>query len=86
MFLIVEELASLEPDSYITEVAEERVELDTVGWDITPDPEVYAPIADYLSAGLGKNNGSAPGRRPRARRRAALGPARSPYCRRRLQP
>ncbi len=47
---IVEGLAFLEPDSYITEVAEERVELDTVGWDITPPAEVYAPIADYLSA------------------------------------
>jgi MoaA/NifB/PqqE/SkfB family radical SAM enzyme len=47
---IVEGLAFLEPDSYITEVAEERVELDTVGWEITPSPESYAPIADYLSA------------------------------------
>jgi MoaA/NifB/PqqE/SkfB family radical SAM enzyme len=47
---IVEGLEFLEPDSYITEVAEERVELDTVGWDITPPPEEYAPIADYLSA------------------------------------
>jgi MoaA/NifB/PqqE/SkfB family radical SAM enzyme len=47
---IVEGLEFLEPDSYITEVAEERVELDTVGWDITPTPDDYAPIADYLSA------------------------------------
>jgi MoaA/NifB/PqqE/SkfB family radical SAM enzyme len=47
---VVEELQFLEPDSYITEVAEERVELDTVGWDITPPPEEYAPIADDLSA------------------------------------
>ena len=47
---IVEGLEFLEPDSYITEIAEERVELDTVGWDITPAPEEYAPIADYLSA------------------------------------
>ncbi len=42
-------LEFLQPDSYITEVAEERVELDTVGWGITPPPEVYAPIADFLS-------------------------------------
>ena len=42
-------LQFLEPDSYITEVAEERVELDTVGWGITPDPDAYAPIADFLS-------------------------------------
>ena len=47
---IYDGLQSLEPDSYITEVAEERVELDTVGWGITPDPDAYAPIADFLSA------------------------------------
>lgn len=46
---IYEGLQFLEPDSYITEVAEERVELDTVGWGITPDPEAYAPIVDFLS-------------------------------------
>jgi len=43
-------LQALEPDSYITEVAEERVELDTVGWEITPSAEAYAPVADFLSA------------------------------------
>ena len=42
-------LKFLEPDSYITEVAEERVELDTVGWGITPQPADYDPIADFLS-------------------------------------
>jgi MoaA/NifB/PqqE/SkfB family radical SAM enzyme len=47
---IVEGLEFLQPDSYITEVAEERVELDTMGWEITPRPGEYAPIADYLSA------------------------------------
>jgi MoaA/NifB/PqqE/SkfB family radical SAM enzyme len=47
---IVEGLAVLSPDSYITEVAEERVELGTVGWDITPSPEQYGVIAGYLSA------------------------------------
>jgi len=47
---IVEGLAFLEPDSYITEVAEERVELGTVGWEITPTAEEYGPVADYLSA------------------------------------
>ncbi len=46
---IYEGLQFLEPDSYITEVAEERVELDTVGWGITPLPEDYAPVADFLS-------------------------------------
>ncbi len=47
---IQQALQALEPDSYITEVAEERVELDTVGWGITPDPDDYDPIADLLSA------------------------------------
>ncbi|MBI5301446.1 MAG: radical SAM protein [Chloroflexi bacterium] len=43
-------LQPLAPDSYITEVAEERVELDTVGLGITPLAREYAPIADFLSA------------------------------------
>jgi MoaA/NifB/PqqE/SkfB family radical SAM enzyme len=47
---IYDGLQDLEPDSYITEVAEERVELDTVGWGITPDADTYRPIADFLSA------------------------------------
>jgi MoaA/NifB/PqqE/SkfB family radical SAM enzyme len=47
---IYDGLRSLEPDSYITEVAEERVELDTVGWGITPDAGAYEAIADFLSA------------------------------------
>jgi MoaA/NifB/PqqE/SkfB family radical SAM enzyme len=47
---IGEGLQFLEPDSYITEVAEERVELGTIGWDITPSAAQYAPVADYLSA------------------------------------
>ena len=42
-------LKFLQPDSYITEVAEERVELDTVGWGITPRPDDYDEIADFLS-------------------------------------
>lgn len=42
-------LQPLHPDSYITEIAEERVELDTVGMDITPMARDYAPIADFLS-------------------------------------
>ncbi len=46
---IFDGLQSLAPDSYITEVAEERVELDTVGKDITPIAEAYAPVADFLS-------------------------------------
>jgi len=59
---IYEGLQALAPDSYIAEIAEERVELDTVGWEITPSAEAYAPVADFLSAV--------------ARRRAAHGLAR----------
>jgi MoaA/NifB/PqqE/SkfB family radical SAM enzyme len=38
----------LKPDSYITEIAEERVELDTVGLGITPTPERYTVAVDAL--------------------------------------
>jgi MoaA/NifB/PqqE/SkfB family radical SAM enzyme len=48
-FEIYAGLEFLKPDSYITEIAEERVELDTVGWEITPLAEKYGPIADFLS-------------------------------------
>src|SRR5262245_1849057 len=48
-FEIYSGLEFLEPDSYITEIAEERVELDTVGWEITPMAEKYGPIADFLT-------------------------------------
>ena len=48
-FEIYAGLEVLEPDSYITEIAEERVELDTVGWEITPLADKYGPIADFLS-------------------------------------
>lgn len=46
---IYDGLQFLQPDSYITEVAEERVELDTLGWGITPMADEYAPVADFLS-------------------------------------
>ena len=38
----------LKPDSYITEIAEERVELDTVGLAITPTAEKYTVAIDAL--------------------------------------
>ena len=38
----------LKPDSYITEIAEERVELDTVGLGITPTAERYTVAIDSL--------------------------------------
>jgi MoaA/NifB/PqqE/SkfB family radical SAM enzyme len=40
------------PDSFITEVAEERLELDTIGLDITPTPEAYATVAADLAADI----------------------------------
>ncbi len=41
-------LIKLQPDSYITEIAEERVELGTMGKKITPDYEHYAAAIDFL--------------------------------------
>lgn len=40
----------LAPDSYITEIAEERVELGTVGTDITPSPELYEEAIEGVMA------------------------------------
>ena len=37
-------------DQFITEIAEPRVELDTVGLPITPSPEAYAEAIDRLTA------------------------------------
>ncbi len=45
---IVQGLMALGPDSYITEVAEERVELGTMGVEITPTAPEYAQAADFL--------------------------------------
>ena len=46
---IHEELSKLKPDSYITEIAEERVELGTIGQNISPSVEAYGRAVDYLS-------------------------------------
>jgi len=45
---IANSLMKLHPDSYITEIAEERVELDTMGTDITPSVLAYKSAIDYL--------------------------------------
>ncbi|MEJ2636673.1 MAG: radical SAM protein [Calditrichia bacterium] len=45
---IYRELIRLEPDSYITEIAEERVELGTIGEGITPGYEKYSGAIDFL--------------------------------------
>ncbi|MBM3306961.1 MAG: radical SAM protein [Candidatus Eisenbacteria bacterium] len=42
----------LRPDSYITEIAEERVELETVGSAVTPPAGDYAAAVDFLTARL----------------------------------
>jgi MoaA/NifB/PqqE/SkfB family radical SAM enzyme len=45
---IYPELKKLGPDSYITEIAEERVELKTMGESISPAPNEYAQAVDFL--------------------------------------
>jgi len=45
---IANKLMLLEPDSYITEIAEQRIELDTIESDITPDIVSYCTAIDYL--------------------------------------
>lgn len=45
---IFKRLEELKPDSYITEIAEERVELGTVGTNITPTLEDYAKTIDFI--------------------------------------
>ncbi len=42
----------LKPDSYISEIAEERVELDTVGMGITPPIQRYQPVIERLQKGI----------------------------------
>ena len=52
---IYNELIKLNPDSYITEIAEERVELDTIGTGITPSLEKYSKAIDFLIEKIEKN-------------------------------
>lgn len=53
---IYKHFQTLCPDSYITEIAEERVELDTIGTGITPDIEDYHTIIDFVSGEMRKQN------------------------------
>ncbi len=46
----------LKPDSYITEIAEERVELGTIGTGVTPDLNDYSRTIDFLANELKKQN------------------------------
>jgi len=41
-------LMNLKPDSYVTEIAENRVELDTIDSDISPKPISYKAAVDFL--------------------------------------
>jgi len=41
-------LINLNPDQYITEIAEERVELNNIGLDITPNIMNYKAVADFM--------------------------------------
>lgn len=47
-------LERLKPDSYVTEIAEQRVELETMGKDITPSLEEYQGAIDYLEQKMRK--------------------------------
>jgi MoaA/NifB/PqqE/SkfB family radical SAM enzyme len=46
--MIYEYLVALKPDSYITEIAEQRVELGTIGLDITPSLDDYSHAVNFL--------------------------------------
>jgi len=59
-------LEALGPDSLISEVAEERVELDTVGQAITPSADIYARAVDFLIGQLRKHRRRGTGRVARA--------------------
>ena len=65
---IFENIMTLQPDSYVTEIAEERVELDNIGSDITPDSGEYAAAVDFLTRALGKDHLNRVGRMTRALR------------------
>jgi len=41
-------MRELDPDSYITEIAEKRTELENFDLDVFPDPEDYASAVDFL--------------------------------------
>ncbi len=63
---IYEHLRTLRPDSYVTEIAEERVELGTIGSGITPEYSDYAGAVDFLAERLRNDHFSRIGRITRA--------------------
>jgi MoaA/NifB/PqqE/SkfB family radical SAM enzyme len=65
---IYRHIHTLKPDSYITEIAEEREELDTVGTDISPEYRDYAAAVDFLAGELRKEHYNKVGKITRALR------------------
>ena len=65
---IYRKLRALNPDSYITEIAEERVELGTIGSGITPDFEDYSNAANFLIKALERDRFGEIGQMTRALR------------------
>jgi MoaA/NifB/PqqE/SkfB family radical SAM enzyme len=63
---IYQHLLALNPDSYITEIAEEREELDTIGAGISPEYEDYANAVDFLISRLKRDQFNQVGRITRA--------------------
>lgn len=63
---IYEHLRALKPDSYVTEIAEERAELGTVGAEITPEYNLYTDAVDFLMERMRNDHFSRIGRITRA--------------------
>ena len=63
---IYRQIRFLDPDSYITEIAEERVELNTINAGITPEYEDYASAVDFLAKKLQEDHFSRVGKITRA--------------------
>ena len=63
---IYQHLRTLNPASYITEIAEEREELNTVGTGISPDYHDYANAIDFLSKELAQDHFNRVGKITRA--------------------
>lgn len=47
-------VANLEPDSYVTEIAEQRAELNTIRANITPELKDYEQAIDHIIKGIKK--------------------------------
>jgi MoaA/NifB/PqqE/SkfB family radical SAM enzyme len=60
------EIMGLHPDSYVTEIAEEREELGTIGANITPEYNEYADATDFLIGKMRVNNSNSMGAITRA--------------------